>query len=59
MAFRRGDLLCLVNLGSDPAPLPADAELLLASDAVGKDLPGDTAAWLRMPHLSTSPLPTH
>ena len=59
LAFRRGDLLCLVNLGSDPAPLPADAELLLASDAVGKDLPGDTAAWLRMPHLSTSPLPTH
>lgn len=49
---------CVVNLGPDDVPLPADAEVLLRSDAPGSaprasDAPGaarlptDTAVWLR------------
>ncbi|MFE4466954.1 glycoside hydrolase family 13 protein [Oerskovia sp. NPDC056781] len=51
LAFTRGDLLCVVNLG--PAvPLPAGYDVLLASAALeqgaaGTRLPTDTAAWLR------------
>lgn len=51
LAFTRGDLLCVVNLG--PAvPLPAGYDVLLASadleqGAAGTRLPTDTAAWLR------------
>jgi alpha-glucosidase len=49
---------CVVNLGPDDVPLPADAEVLLRSDAPGSasragdapslaHLPTDTAVWLR------------
>ena len=60
-APRDGDgrgVACVVNLGPDDVPLPADAEVLLRSDAPGSaprasDAPGaarlptDTAVWLR------------
>ncbi|WP_327674899.1 MULTISPECIES: glycoside hydrolase family 13 protein [unclassified Streptomyces] len=50
LAFARGHgLVCVVNLGTEPARLPAHQEVLLTSDALDGDgrLPGDTAAWLR------------
>jgi alpha-glucosidase len=48
LGFRRGDVLCVVNLGDTPADLPAHAEVLLTSgDLTGGTLPPDTAAWLR------------
>ena len=40
---------CWVNLGAEPLPLPAGAEVLVASgDVVDGSLPADTAAWLRL-----------
>ncbi len=49
LAFARGDVACVVNLGDDPAELPDHTDLLLASAPLtaGK-LPRDTAAWLRI-----------
>ena len=48
LAFARGDVVCVVNLGLDPVPLPTHTDVLLTSDPlVGGLLPRDTAAWLR------------
>jgi alpha-glucosidase len=53
LAFRRGDdFLCVVNVGDEPTPVPAEtgsATPLLASapEATGGFLPGATAAWYR------------
>jgi alpha-glucosidase len=48
LAFSRGDVVCVVNLGDEPAPLPAHTDLLLTSaQLVAGLLPRDTAAWLR------------
>lgn len=50
LAFARADgLLCVVNLGSAPADLPAHRALLLSSGPLGPRgrLPRDTAVWLR------------
>ncbi|CAM3354910.1 glycoside hydrolase family 13 protein [Kibdelosporangium persicum] len=48
LAFRRDDVLCVVNLGDEPLPLPDHREVLLASTTVdGDHLPADAAAWLR------------
>ena len=48
LAFSRGDVVCLVNLGVDPAPLPPHTAVLLASgDLPDGVLPTDTAVWLR------------
>jgi alpha-glucosidase len=50
LCFRRtpGQVVCVVNTGPDPVPLPP-GELLLASAPIGADgaLPGEAAAWLR------------
>jgi alpha-glucosidase len=43
LAFDRGDLTCVVNLGAEPVPI---GDVLLASDDVAGELPPDTAAWL-------------
>ncbi|MFL1430252.1 MULTISPECIES: glycoside hydrolase family 13 protein [unclassified Nocardiopsis] len=49
LAFLRGDLACVVNLGPKPVPLPAHREVLVTSGPLeGTDLPTDTAAWLRV-----------
>ncbi|QKW22983.1 glycoside hydrolase family 13 protein [Kitasatospora sp. NA04385] len=46
LAFRRGDVRCLVNLSA--SPLPLDGEVLLASGPLTDGLlPTDTAVWLR------------
>ncbi|WP_330177388.1 glycoside hydrolase family 13 protein [Streptomyces sp. NBC_01498] len=50
LAFDRGDgLLCAVNFGPEPVPLPAGARTLLASGPLTDHgrLPTDTAVWLR------------
>ncbi len=49
LRFRRGsNFECLVNLGSEAVPLPADAEILLGSVPIPDGtLPSDTAVWLR------------
>ena len=49
LAFRRGSgVMCVINFGSDPLPLP-DGELLLTSSPLppSTHLAPDTAAWLR------------
>jgi alpha-glucosidase len=49
--FRRGtEFACVVNFGSDPVPLPEDAEAVLGSAPIRDDgaLPSDTAVWLRL-----------
>ncbi|MEU8662447.1 alpha-amylase family glycosyl hydrolase [Actinoplanes philippinensis] len=54
LAFRRGPgFLCVVNVGDDPAPLPAEARAaapLLTGDPqiTGDVLPGAAAAWYRL-----------
>ncbi|WP_435739079.1 glycoside hydrolase family 13 protein [Cellulosimicrobium sp. PMB13] len=53
LAFSRGDVACVVNLGTEDVPLPAGAHVLLRSDPDGGDdaparLVTDTAAWLRL-----------
>jgi alpha-glucosidase len=46
VAFRRGDVHVVANLGSEPLELPADAQIVLSSQPVdGSTLPVDTAAW--------------
>lgn len=53
LAFDRGDgLLCAVNFGPDPLPLPEgfeETEVMLASGQLTRDgrLPTDTTVWLR------------
>jgi alpha-glucosidase len=50
-AFRRDDLVCVVNCGDQPTPLPDEAgELLLSSGAapVAGRIAPDTAAWFRL-----------
>jgi alpha-glucosidase len=50
LCFRRtpGQVVCVVNTGTDPVPLPA-GEVLLTSAPLNADgtLPGEAAAWLR------------
>jgi alpha-glucosidase len=49
LAFDRGDgVRCVANLSGEPAALPADAQVLLASGPLTDGLlPPDTSAWLR------------
>ncbi len=49
LAFRReSGLVCVVNLGQEPASLPEHESVLLASGPLeGNLLPSDTAVWLR------------
>lgn len=47
LLFRRtGGLTCLVNIGSDPVPLPAGDTLISSAPVVDGMLPGNAAAWL-------------
>ncbi|MFE6304565.1 alpha-amylase family glycosyl hydrolase [Nocardiopsis sp. NPDC057823] len=49
LAFARGDVACVVNLGGDPADLPAHRGVLVAGGPLeGDRLPSDTAVWLRI-----------
>jgi alpha-glucosidase len=47
LAFRRAErLVCVVNAGSEPVPLPAGRVRLASEPLTGAVLPPDTAAWL-------------
>ena len=47
IAFRRGGLLHVTNLGAETVTLPQHRRLLLASGPItGEELPGNTSAWL-------------
>ncbi|MDG4822765.1 alpha-amylase family glycosyl hydrolase [Asanoa sp. WMMD1127] len=47
LAFRRGDLTCVVNLGSEPVDVRRYGTPIIASaDLDGQFLPVDSAAWL-------------
>lgn len=50
VAFARGAVACVVNLGLSPAKLPDhDAVLATSGPLTDGRLPADTAAWLRLP----------
>ncbi|MEJ3652093.1 glycoside hydrolase family 13 protein [Actinomycetes bacterium KLBMP 9759] len=48
VAFRRGGVLVVANLGTDPVTLPAGATVLLTSGPLERDdrVPTDTTVWL-------------
>src|SRR5207249_1332560 len=59
VAFRRGEQFsCVVNLGTEPVPIPDGADVLLASAELAEGaLPAGTAVWLRpetRPEVETS-----
>jgi alpha-glucosidase len=46
VAFRRGDVHVIANLGTEPIELPADASIMLKSQPFeGSSIPVDTAVW--------------
>jgi alpha-glucosidase len=50
LAFRRGALVCVVNLGEEPVRLHAAANVVLASEPGNEHLVGtDAAAWVHSP----------
>ncbi|WP_017606713.1 glycoside hydrolase family 13 protein [Nocardiopsis alkaliphila] len=46
LAFRRSNVLVVMNTGTSPIPMP-DGEVLLASTEVFEHLPGNSTAWIR------------
>lgn len=44
---RRSGVVCIVNMGSTPIPLP-DGEVILVSDPVTDVIPADTAVWMML-----------
>ena len=58
LAFRRGDLTCVVNLGATPVPLPDGTVLLASGPLPGGQLPTDTAAWVEAPRTPDEGSPT-
>jgi alpha-glucosidase len=55
LAFRRGDVACIVNLSAGPVQLPAGTVLITSGPLDGGRLPVDTAAWV---HLDNPPANT-
>ncbi|MEV5408529.1 glycoside hydrolase family 13 protein [Thermopolyspora sp. NPDC052614] len=47
--FSRGTLICALNCGDDPVPLPAHGEVLISTVPVSDVLPPNAAAWLTAP----------
>ena len=60
LAFRRGDVVCVVNLSSDPVPLVGPGSVLVASEEPARGLLApDATAWMHIPnHSPTQPLTT-
>jgi len=46
IAFRRDELMCLVNFGTEPVAVPDGMGVILASAPVAHTVPADTAVWL-------------
>jgi alpha-glucosidase len=50
LAFRREPgLVCVVNTGSTPVPLPPGDVVIASVEPVDGQLPGDAAAWVTTP----------
>jgi len=47
LVFTRGALTVVLNSGAEPVPLPAGDVVLASSELEGRELPPDTAVWLR------------
>jgi len=47
--FARGPLICVLNCGEAPVPLPRHGEVLIATGPISDTLPPDSAAWLTAP----------
>ena len=59
LAFRRGDVVCVVNLRPAPIDLPWTGTVLVASaDPVNGNLPAHAAAWIHGRLTENSPTPT-
>ena len=53
LSFRRGDVVCVVNLSPDPIPLAGPGSVLVASEAPARGLLApDATAWVHMPEDS-------
>lgn len=50
LAFRNGEVLVLANTAASPVPLPADVEVLLASQPLrtASELPADVTVWAQL-----------
>jgi alpha-glucosidase len=53
LAFRRGApdggaVVCVVNVGAEPVPLPSGEVLVASAPLAGDVVPADTAAWVRV-----------
>lgn len=60
LAFARGGVTCVVNLGPEPVELPPHQDVLLLSGPLEAGrLPRDTAGWLRTHEKSTERIPGH
>jgi alpha-glucosidase len=46
LAFRRGDVTCMINIGNEAVPLPAGRILLMSCPAEAGALPGMAATWI-------------
>ena len=58
LAFRRDDLVCVVNLTSEAIALQWAGTVLVASVALdGQTLPADAAAWIHAPVRSAAEIP--
>ena len=56
LAFRRGDVVCIVNLSAEPIALPVSGSVLVASETPARGLLApDAAAWLHAPEDSPTP----
>ena len=55
LAFRRGDIACVVNLSSGPVQLPAGTVLITSGPLDGDRLPVDSAAWVHLDNHQPDP----
>ncbi len=55
LAFRRGDVGCVVNLSPGPVQLPAGTVLITSGPLDGGRLPVDTAAWIQLDNQQPKP----
>jgi alpha-glucosidase len=47
LVFERGPFVCAVNVDADALPLPAGDVVLASRPGIARELPPDTAAWVR------------
>ena len=55
LAFRRGDIACIVNLSPGPVQLPAGTVLITSGPLDEGRLPVDSAAWVQLDNQQPEP----